>query len=90
MSTISPFARPLYVMLKPVGAACNLRCEYCYYLEKSNLYRDAQKRVLSEEMLEQFTKEYIEADNDICINHLRVGYKQKKSHVASTATWLFN
>ena len=43
-------------MLKPVGAACNLRCEYCYYLEKSNLYRDAQKRVLSEEMLEQFTK----------------------------------
>ena len=29
-------------------------------------------------------------DNDICINHLRVGYKQKKSHVASTATWLFN
>ena len=61
MSTISPFARPLYVMLKPVGAACNLRCEYCYYLEKSNLYRDAQKRVLSEEMLEQFTKEYIEA-----------------------------
>ena len=30
MSTISPFARPLYVMLKPVGAACNLRCEYCF------------------------------------------------------------
>ena len=55
MSTVSPFARPLYVMLKPVGAACNLRCEYCYYLEKLNLYRDAQKRVLSEEMLEQFT-----------------------------------
>ena len=53
MSTISPFARPLYVMLKPVGAACNLRCEYCYYLEKSNLYRDAQKRVLSEEMLDK-------------------------------------
>lgn len=61
MSTISPFARPLYVMLKPVGAACNLRCEYCYYLEKSNLYKDTQKRVLTEEMLEQFTREYIEA-----------------------------
>ena len=52
MATISPFARPLYVMLKPVGAACNLRCEYCYYLEKSNLYKDTQKRVLTEEMLE--------------------------------------
>ena len=67
MNTINPFARPLYVMLKPVGASCNLRCTYCYYLEKTNLYRDTPKRVLSEEMLEQFTKEYIEAQtmNDV-------------------------
>ena len=36
--TFAPFARPLYVMLKPIGAACNLRCTYCYYLEKSHLY----------------------------------------------------
>ena len=32
-ATISPFARPLYVMLKPIGAHCNLACDYCYYLE---------------------------------------------------------
>ena len=31
-SYAKPFARPLYVMLKPVGARCNLACEYCYYL----------------------------------------------------------
>ena len=61
MNTINPFARPLYVMLKPVGASCNLRCKYCYYLEKANLYKHTPTRVLSEEMLEQFTKEYIEA-----------------------------
>lgn len=61
MNTINPFSRPLYVMLKPVGAACNLRCHYCYYLEKTCLYKDSSKRVLSEEMLDQFTKEYIEA-----------------------------
>ena len=24
MSTYAPFAKPLYVMLKPVGAVCNL------------------------------------------------------------------
>ena len=35
MSTYAPFAKPLYVMLKPVGAVCNLACDYCYYLEKS-------------------------------------------------------
>ena len=61
MNTLNPFARPLYVMLKPVGASCNLRCKYCYYLEKANLYKNTPTRVLSEKMLEQFTKEYIEA-----------------------------
>ena len=30
----TPFAKPLYVMLKPAGAHCNLACKYCYYLEK--------------------------------------------------------
>ena len=61
MTTISPFARPLYVMLKPVGAACNLTCNYCYYLEKSNLYKHQPKRQMSEELLERFVKDYIEA-----------------------------
>lgn len=61
MTTISPFARPLYVMLKPVGAACNLVCNYCYYLEKSNLYKHQPKRQMSEELLERFVKDYIEA-----------------------------
>lgn len=61
MDTINPFARPLYVMLKPVGAACNLRCRYCYYLEKANLYKDDARRTMSDEMLERFVKEYIEA-----------------------------
>ena len=39
MDTISPFSRPLYVMAKPAGPSCNLACEYCYYLEKNNLYK---------------------------------------------------
>ena len=28
---------PMYFIAKPAGAACNLRCSYCYYLEKSRL-----------------------------------------------------
>ena len=61
MNTISPFSRPLYIMLKPIGAACNLRCEYCYYLEKSKLYKDTPSRIISDKMLEDFTRQYIEA-----------------------------
>ena len=61
MNTAFPFTRPLYVMLKPAGSLCNLRCQYCYYLEKDKLYADVKKHVVSDEMLEKFIREYIEA-----------------------------
>lgn len=61
MSTINPFGRPLYVMLKPAGSLCNLRCRYCYYLEKANLYGHSAGHIISDALLEKFIKEYIEA-----------------------------
>ena len=50
----TPFARPLYVMVKPVGSSCNLACSYCYYMGKGS-------GVMSDELLELFTQQYIEA-----------------------------
>lgn len=61
MSTSFAFARPMYVMLKPAGSLCNLRCKYCYYLEKNKIYADIRQHVISDELLEKFIKEYIEA-----------------------------
>ncbi|MDD2552129.1 MAG: anaerobic sulfatase-maturation protein [Dysgonamonadaceae bacterium] len=61
MSTFAPFSKPLYVMLKPVGALCNLACDYCYYLEKSKLYTQNPRHVMSDQLLERFIKEYIES-----------------------------
>jgi uncharacterized protein len=58
-SFIAPFAHPLYVMLKPAGAVCNLRCKYCYYLEKKNLYPHAGSYVMSEELLDEFIRQYL-------------------------------
>ncbi|OAV67886.1 Anaerobic sulfatase-maturating enzyme [Bacteroidales bacterium Barb4] len=60
-SFIAPFARPLYVMLKPVGAVCNLRCKYCYYLEKKDLYPNASSYLMSDSLLENFIKQYLES-----------------------------
>lgn len=54
------YGAPIYVMAKPVGAACNLRCGYCYYLEKSGLYNEAS-RLMSDDTLELFVREYIRA-----------------------------
>lgn len=60
--TYAPFAKPLYVMLKPIGAVCNLGCTYCYYLEKKELYPDkGSKTIMSDDLLERFVSQYIEA-----------------------------
>lgn len=58
-ATYAPFAKPLYVMLKPIGAICNLHCDYCYYLEKKELYGKEKKFMMSDQLLEQFVEEYI-------------------------------
>jgi len=28
----------LHVIAKPIGPVCNLRCAYCFYLQKESLY----------------------------------------------------
>lgn len=48
-------------MPKPVGSACNMACEYCYYLEKKKFYPDAGKQLMSDATLEEFIKQYIAA-----------------------------
>ena len=52
---IQPFARPAYVMLKPVGDRCNLSCSYCYYLGRGSGV------MMDEALLEEFTRQYIES-----------------------------
>lgn len=54
------YGSPIYVMAKPIGATCNLRCSYCYYLEKSRLY-DSASQLMSDQTLELFIKEYMRA-----------------------------
>lgn len=48
-------------MAKPASSICNLACDYCYYLEKQELYADTRKRTMSDELTERFIREYIEA-----------------------------
>ena len=48
-------------MAKPRGPICNLDCAYCYYLSKERLYEEGDAFRMSEEVLEAFTRQYIEA-----------------------------
>ncbi|MGD9140363.1 MAG: anaerobic sulfatase maturase [bacterium] len=48
-----------HVMAKPVGPVCNLRCEYCFYLEKEALFPDGEKYRMSDEVLEAYIRKNI-------------------------------
>lgn len=49
-------------LVKPVGSSCNLRCDYCYYLDKANLYGSAPQQVMSDELLEEYVRQYLSAN----------------------------
>jgi uncharacterized protein len=51
-----------HVMLKPAGPSCNLDCTYCYYLEKQVLYPSESRYRMSDELLEEYTRQFIEAN----------------------------
>lgn len=56
-----PFSQPFYVLAKPVGASCNLRCTYCYYLEKSAYYPNDTRHWMDDATLESFICAYIQS-----------------------------
>jgi anaerobic sulfatase-maturating enzyme len=57
----NPLKYPVYVTAKPIGAACNLRCNYCYFLEKEKLRPRNSPPKMSDALLEEFTQQYINA-----------------------------
>ncbi|MCP4186897.1 MAG: anaerobic sulfatase maturase [Gammaproteobacteria bacterium] len=58
----APTARaPFHLLIKPIGAKCNLRCNYCYYLDKDKLYPDQHSFRMSDETLKSLTQQYINA-----------------------------
>ncbi|QDU70920.1 radical SAM protein [Mucisphaera calidilacus] len=50
------------LMIKPVGAACNLRCHYCYYLPVMGIY-DGNAQRMREETLEATLAGYLPESN---------------------------
>ena len=53
--------REFQVMVKPIGAVCNLDCRYCYYLQKKELYPDAGPLRMADDLLERYIVQHIEA-----------------------------
>lgn len=51
----------IHVVAKPVGPACNLECEYCFYLEKQAFYGDSADYRMPDEVLAAFIRKYVAA-----------------------------
>ena len=49
---------PFSLLVKPVGAACNLACDYCFYLGKADLYPNGPA-VMPEGVLERMVSSYL-------------------------------
>ena len=52
---------PLAVMAKPVGSRCNMRCAYCYYLEKGKYSESRKQTCMSQALLEKLIRQTIAA-----------------------------
>ncbi|MBN1683167.1 anaerobic sulfatase maturase [Candidatus Bathyarchaeota archaeon] len=61
-------SRAFQVFVKPIGAICNLGCQYCYYLEKKDLYPSDEDFRMSYEILEKYIKQHIEACSEDVIS----------------------
>ena len=51
------------IFIKPVGAHCNLRCNYCYYLKNSDVYRSENKTVMNDKTLGNYIRKHYEASS---------------------------
>jgi uncharacterized protein len=54
-------AAPLAVMAKPVGSRCNMRCAYCYYLDKGKYSASSRQTRMSYDLLERLIRQTIAA-----------------------------
>jgi uncharacterized protein len=52
--------KAFHIMAKPTGSACNLNCDYCFFLKKEKLYPGSDFR-MSDEVHEAYIKQLFEA-----------------------------
>ena len=58
--TLTNTPKAFHIMAKPTGSACNLNCDYCFFLKKEQLYPGSTFR-MSDEVHEAYIKQLFEA-----------------------------
>jgi len=51
--------KPFSLLIKPASADCNLRCTYCFYIEKASLYPRSSTHRMSNQVLDKLISTYM-------------------------------
>ena len=54
-------AQGLHVLAKPVGPICDIKCDYCFYLEKLALFGSGEQYRMPDEVLAAYIRQYVES-----------------------------
>ena len=52
-------SKPFSLLIKPASADCNLRCAYCFYIEKASLYPQSSAHRMSDQVLDRLIHTYM-------------------------------
>jgi uncharacterized protein len=51
----------MHVLAKPIGPVCDIKCDYCFYLEKRALFGSSEQYRMPDEVLAAYIRQYVEA-----------------------------
>lgn len=51
--------KPFSLLIKPASADCNLRCQYCFYLEHAQMYPESKVHRMSEQTLQSMISKFM-------------------------------
>ncbi len=57
--------KPFSLLIKPASADCNLRCAYCFYIDRCALYPETSRHRMSDDVLEQMISGYMATEQPI-------------------------
>lgn len=56
--------KTFHLMCKPTSYECNLKCDYCFYLEKEKMYKENKDQLrMSDKVLQEYIKQYIDSQD---------------------------
>src|SRR5512142_1952599 len=53
--------RGIHVLAKPIGPGCDIKCDYCFYLEKRALFDSDERYRMSDEVPARYIDGYVAA-----------------------------